>query len=147
MHNELIQRVPSALEKPERLKTGHRAGVRMGQCALLAAFLALASWINTTTAATLVVTATDDGGPGSLRPALAVATNGDTVDVTGLSGVITLTGAELLITNSLSIKGPGPDRLAINGNFPAATNRVFHVTNVHPCLPPFPRLGFLRFLL
>src|SRR6266704_113053 len=60
--------------------------------------------------------------------ALASAANGDTIDATSVSGTITLTSGELLITNDLSITGPGPAILAVDGNFPNTTNRVFHVT-------------------
>jgi hypothetical protein len=82
----------------------------------------------TTRAATVVVTTTHDSGPGSLRAGLAAAVNGDTLDIT-VSGAISLTTGELLVTNDLTILGPGPALLAISGNFPAASNAVFHVTN------------------
>ena len=45
--------------------------------------------------ATITVTNTNDGGPGSLREALAVANDGDTIDATGVSGTILLTSGEL----------------------------------------------------
>ena len=51
-------------------------------------------------AATITVTNTADSGPGSLRAVLASASNGDIIDATGVSGTITLTGGQLLITNS-----------------------------------------------
>ena len=78
-------------------------------------------------AATIPVTNIGDTGPGSLRAALATATNGDTIDATGLSGTITLTNGPLFVTNSVNINGPGPVNLAIDGNFPNTTNRVFFV--------------------
>jgi len=71
---------------------------------------------------TIVVTNTNDNGPGSLRNALAVAKDGDTIDATGLSGTILLTSGELQITDSVTINGPGAANLAVNGN---ATFRVF----------------------
>src|SRR5882724_11713367 len=80
-------------------------------------------------AATITVSNTADDGAGSLRRALASSANGDTIDATGVSGTITLTSGELLITNDLSINGPGPANLAIDGNFPNTTNRVFRVMN------------------
>ena len=67
-------------------------------------------------AATITVTGTADGGPGSLRDALASAANGDTIDASGVSGTILLTNGELLVTNSVDIVGAGPERIAINGN-------------------------------
>src|SRR5262245_26733293 len=80
-----------------------------------------------TGAATFTVSNTADNGVGSLRDALLGATNGDIIDVTGVSGTILLTSGDLVITNSLEIKGPGPQLLSINGNFPATTNRIFSI--------------------
>jgi hypothetical protein len=77
--------------------------------------------------ATITVTNTADSGPGSLRAALDASANGDTIDLTGVSGTITLTTGHLPVTNSLTIIGPGPENLAIDGNFPSKTNRVFHI--------------------
>jgi hypothetical protein len=79
-------------------------------------------------AATIPVTNTADNGAGSLRATIASAANGDTIDATGVSGAITLTSGELLITNSLTVIGPGPTNLAINGNFPNTTNGVLIVS-------------------
>src|SRR4029077_18263988 len=65
----------------------------------------------------IVVTNTDDSGPGSLRDALAAANDGDTIDATGVSGTILLTSGELQIsTPGVTIKGPGAGTLAVNGN-------------------------------
>jgi hypothetical protein len=70
----------------------------------------------------IVVTNTNDSGPGSLRDALATANVGDTIDATGVSGTILLTSGELQITQSVTINGPGAGTLAVDGN---ATFRVF----------------------
>jgi len=70
----------------------------------------------------IVVTNTDDSGPGSLRDALAISNDGDTIDVTGVSGTILLTSGELQITHNVTINGPGAGSLAVDGN---ATSRVF----------------------
>ena len=70
----------------------------------------------------IVVTNTNDSGPGSLRDALAVANDGDTIDATGVSGTILLTSGELQINHNVTINGPGAGNLAVNGN---ATSRVF----------------------
>lgn len=75
-------------------------------------------------ASTITVKNTNDSGPGSLRQALAVANNGDTIDATGVSGVITLTSGELLVNTSVTINGPGADVLAVDGNM---TSRVFRI--------------------
>ena len=70
----------------------------------------------------IIVTNTNDSGPGSLRDALAVANDGDTIDATGVSGTILLTSGELGINHSVTINGPGAENLAVDGN---ATFRVF----------------------
>src|ERR1043166_2405843 len=74
-------------------------------------------------AATITVTSTADSGTGTLRAALTNVANGDTIDFS-IAGSITLTNGELLVTNNVSILGPGPTNLAVNGN---ANSRVFHV--------------------
>jgi hypothetical protein len=73
-------------------------------------------------ATTIVVTNTNDSGPGSLRNALAIANDGDTIDATGVSGTILLTSGELQINHNVTINGPGAANLAVNGN---ANSRVF----------------------
>ena len=77
---------------------------------------------NASPANIIVVTNTDDSGPGSLRDALAVANDGDTIDATGVSGTILLTSGELQINDNVTINGPGAGNLAVDGN---ATFRVF----------------------
>src|SRR5262249_19239636 len=72
----------------------------------------------------IVVTNTNDNGPGSLRDALAIAQDSDTIDATGISGTILLTSGELQINHSVTISAPGADRLAVDGN---AQSRVFYV--------------------
>src|SRR6266481_6887215 len=64
---------------------------------------------------TIVVTNTSDSGPGSLRDALAIANDGDTIDATGISGTISLTSCELQITHAVTINGPGPESLLVVG--------------------------------
>ena len=71
---------------------------------------------------TIVVTNTDDSGPGSLRDALAAAVDGDIIDATGISGTILLTSGELQITTAVAINGPGDTSLTVDGN---GTFRVF----------------------
>jgi hypothetical protein len=75
-------------------------------------------------AATIAVTNTNDSGVGSLRQALADAHDGDTIDATGISGVITLTSGELLVDKSVTINAAGIDVLAVDGN---ATSRMFQI--------------------
>jgi hypothetical protein len=96
-------------------------------CVLVLACYGLSPALN---ANTITVTNTNDSGPGSLRHALFVAQDGDTIDATVVSGTILLTSGELQIRHNVRITGPGAGRLAVNGN---ATSRVFenfasHVT-------------------
>jgi hypothetical protein len=85
-------------------------------------------------AATFTVTNTADGGAGSLRAAIAAATNGDTITFSLSSpSTILLTSGRLLISQSLTISGPGPGSLAISGS---GTNGVFEITN-----GPVPRVS------
>src|SRR5882757_9959299 len=73
-------------------------------------------------ATTITVTNTNDNGVGSLCQALANANDGDTIDATGISGVITLTTGALLVDKSVTINGTGAGALAVDGN---TTSRVF----------------------
>ena len=62
-------------------------------------------------AITCTVNSTGDSGPGTLRDCLASAA--DTIDVTGVSGTITLTSGELQITHDVTINGPVPQTLQL----------------------------------
>jgi hypothetical protein len=75
----------------------------------------------------IVVTNTNDSGPGSLRDALAMANDGDTIDFDpSLNGqTITLTSGQLVVDKSVTISGPGPNHLAVDGN---ANDRIFAIT-------------------
>jgi hypothetical protein len=65
---------------------------------------------------TLTVVNLNDHGAGSLRAELAQARPGDTIVFAHqLHGTITLTSGELEVRNSVTIKGPSADLLAING--------------------------------
>src|SRR6266446_1591487 len=75
-------------------------------------------------ATTITVTNTNDNGVGSLRQALLDANDGDTIDATGISGVITLSTGELLVDKSVTMNGAGADVLAVEGN---ASIRVFRI--------------------
>jgi len=67
-------------------------------------------------AISIVVTNTNDASAGSLRQALADATDGDTIDLTGITGTITLTTGTLIVADNVTITGPGPSSLTIDGN-------------------------------
>src|SRR2546427_7473565 len=89
---------------------------------LVAVFLAVG--VIHLNAGTITVTSTADSGAGTLREALARAADGDTIDATGVSGTILLTSGELLVSNSVTIVGPSPANLAVDGN---AASRVFYI--------------------
>ena len=65
-------------------------------------------------AATISVTNTNDSGAGSLRQALAVAHDGDSITF-AVSGTITLTSGALVVAKNVTISGPGADQLSIVG--------------------------------
>ena len=77
-------------------------------------------------AMTIIVSNTNDNGPGSLRQALLDANDGDTIDATGISGAIILTSGVLLVDKSVTIDGAGADVLAVDGN---AAGRVFFINS------------------
>lgn len=73
---------------------------------------------------TIVVLSTADDGPDTLRHALAIASDGDKINIVA-TGTITLTTGELVVDKSLTIRGPGKANAGISGN---GASRVFHVT-------------------
>jgi len=75
-------------------------------------------------ATTIVVTNTNDSGPGSLRQALADANNGDTI-VFAITGTIALTTGELLVGTSVTISAT-PGSMAVDGT---NNSRVFHISS------------------
>lgn len=78
--------------------------------------------------ATFTVSTLADSGAGSLRQAIIDANAAAGADViefdASLAGTIALGGTELPITESLTIQGPGPDRLTIDAG---AASRIFNV--------------------
>jgi hypothetical protein len=99
---------------------------RVSNIKLAAICLALIGALILPAHATVIpVTNTNDSGPGSLRQALAIANNGDTIDATGISGAIILTSGVLLVDSSVTINGAGADMLAVDGN---GVSRVFFIT-------------------
>src|SRR5258708_5819713 len=63
--------------------------------------------------------------PGSLRAQLAACNDGDSVEyVPGLAGVSYLAAGQLAINKSISITGPGADRLSIDAH---GASRVFTI--------------------
>jgi hypothetical protein len=73
----------------------------------------------------ITVTNTNDNGPGSLRQALTIANDGDTISF-AVTGTVTLTSGGLPVNKNITISGPGADQLSIDGN---QTILIFGVFN------------------
>jgi len=84
-------------------------------------------------AATLVVTNTADNGAGSLRAAIAAATEGETIQFdAALNGqTIGLTGGALAIDKNITISGPGPNLLAVSRVSTASRFCIFTIMSGH----------------
>jgi len=76
------------------------------------------SCISQLKAVTIVVTNNNNAGAGSLRNAIGMSVSGDIIDMTGLTGTISLTTGEINITagQDISIIGPGYNNLTIDCN-------------------------------
>src|SRR6476619_7902693 len=81
-------------------------------------------------AATITITNTNDSGPGSLRQALTIANDGDTIGF-AVTGTISLTSGELVIDKNIIISGPGPGLLTIARSQQAADFRIFNIPPSH----------------
>jgi hypothetical protein len=93
--------------------------------AIIALHFTVMGSVQTVHSATITVINTNDSGAGSLRQALADASDGDTIDFSVTTpATITLISGELLVDKSVTIGGPGADQLSVNGN---AASRVFHI--------------------
>jgi hypothetical protein len=81
----------------------------------------------------ITVTNTNESGPGSLRQALADANDGDTIQFDpALNGqTITLTSGELVVADSITISGPGPNFLAVSRNSQSSNFRILHIQPNH----------------
>ncbi len=75
---------------------------------------------------TLTVLNNLDSGAGSLRAAIASAKSGDAIVFAHSVHDITLTSGQLTVTQSLTIDGPGVNKLTISGN---DSSRVFDISN------------------
>ncbi len=96
--------------------------------------VALALTVPAVAQAAQTVTNTNDSGAGSLRAAIAPATDGNTINFdSSLSGqTITLTNGALMVTHSLTISGPGAGSLTIDAN---DNDSVFDI-EIPPVMPP-----------
>jgi hypothetical protein len=77
----------------------------------------------------IVVTNTNDSGPGSLRQALTDANDGDTIGF-AVTGTIGLTGGELVVDDNVTILGPDPNLLTV-ARSSQTQFRIFHVMPGH----------------
>lgn len=97
----------------------------------VAAAVPMVGAAGTAHAASFTVDNTNDAGPGSLRQAILDANAAAGADVItfgpGATGTITLTSGQLLITDSVTITGPGAGSLTINGN---SASRVLYVSGL-----------------
>lgn len=95
---------------------GRGAGTRR----IAAVFLIAVGMLGGTNAraATYTVANTADSGTGSLRAAITAAngSSGNTINLSGISGTITLASTLPAITQSMTITGPGANTLTISGN-------------------------------
>jgi hypothetical protein len=91
-------------------------------CLILACALTISA-----PATTIVVTNTNDNGPGSLRQALVDANDGDTVDATGVSGTITLTSGQFLVDKSVISLAPAPTFWLLTAMPRVASSRLLQV--------------------
>jgi hypothetical protein len=73
--------------------------LRAGICLALVCAVAISA-----EADNIIVTNTNDSGPGSLRQALTIANDGDTIGF-AVTGTISLTSGELIIDKNISING------------------------------------------
>ncbi len=81
--------------------------------------------LSNTCPGSFVVTSNGDSGPGTLRDVIGNACAGATVTFApGVTGMITLTTGELMISKAITINGPGANVLAISGNH---LSRIFHI--------------------
>ncbi|HEX9270994.1 MAG TPA: hypothetical protein VGA01_02145, partial [Candidatus Binatia bacterium] len=93
-----------------------------GLCASI--WLVLVFALGTSAYANIItVTNINDGGPGSLRQALADANDGDTITF-AVTGIIGLTSGELVINRNITISGPGANLLAVSRAANAAPFRI-----------------------
>src|SRR4029077_4507562 len=97
-----------------------------GLCSVGALLVIIALAVPALAATTWIVTSTGDdvNDPTTLRGALYVANSGDTIDLTGVTGTITLSHGQLFVSPGVAITGPGASNLAISGNH---SSRIFDI--------------------
>ena len=73
---------------------------------------------------------TNNDGAGSLRAAIAAAAAGDTIDLTGVTGTITL-ASQLSVDRDVTLRGPGRNLLTLSGNDAVRVMYVKHDVRLH----------------
>jgi predicted outer membrane repeat protein len=86
--------------------------------------------------ATIIVTNTDDAGPGSLRQAIADAQDGDEIhfDPVLAGQTIMLTSQRLYITKSVTIEGPVAGGVTVNGSGLASASVLLVSGDANPAI-------------
>jgi hypothetical protein len=101
---------------------------RRGRLAVSGAMMSAGLWPLFSEASTILVTTNADSGNGSLRQAIqfnAFLGGGNTISFSNtVSSPVVLTSGELLISNNVTIDGPGAKALSVSGNM---SSRVFHL--------------------
>jgi hypothetical protein len=102
---------------------------RTTACATLFVVIFFGAALHKAGAANVTVMNTNDTGQGSLRQALIDVPTGGTIDFAAvLNGqTITLTSGHLVVSKSMTISGPGADKLTVNQTNPSA--RVIDVNS------------------
>ncbi len=113
----------------ERNNRKDRMGSALSKGTMLTLGAALAA-VPAAQGATFTVTNLNDAGAGSLRQAVTDANGAAGADIVafqaGVTGTITLTTGQLLVSDSVDIQGPGAAALTVSGN---NTGRVFYLYN------------------
>ncbi len=106
-----------------------RIGTALVALTLLAGIMVVATG-GSASAATLTVTSGADSGAGSLRAVVASASAGDIIEFAPSVTTVELTTAEIVITQSISIVGPGADVLTVRRSSAGGTPdfRLFRIT-------------------
>ena len=113
----------------ERSQRKDSAGSKLSPGKMLTLGAAALAAVPAAQAATFTVTNLNDSGAGSLRQALVDANTlagPDIVNFAALSGTITLTTGQLVVTDSVDVQGPGPAVITVSGN---NASRVFYLYN------------------
>ena len=86
---------------------------------------------------TLIVTNTNDSGPGSLRQTIIDAVDGDAIQFDpSIAGQTIVLGKHLTITRNLTIEGPTPEGMTLDGGLNDAVAIISSACNTRKPLVP-----------